>query len=203
MQKIQIFILAAGLLGRLATAQPQPRYVVTDLGTLGGAYSYSYGINDAGLISGGAATPSQSGGVSQTAFLWFGKKMINLGTLGGAVCPTCNSEAAAASAKGHVAIISETSRMDPNGEDFCGFGTHKQCLAAIWKHGIMTAFPMLKGGHNSQVYWINNGARRLDFPRTARWMRPVQCLFKYGASRLSNGCATVRFRSSFRCMAIP
>jgi len=81
MKTIQIFILAVGLLRGLAIAQP--RYVITDLGTLGGTYSYSYGINDGGLVTGGAATPSQSGGVSQTAFLWSRGHMANLGTLGG------------------------------------------------------------------------------------------------------------------------
>lgn len=160
---IQMFIIAAGLLQGLAVAQHKPRYVVTDLGTLGGAYSYAYGIDDSGIVAGGAATPTQSGGVSQTAFVWYHGRTVDLGTLGGPACPTCNSEGAAASANGEVAIISETSRMDPNGEDFCGFGTHKQCLAAIWKHGTMTALPKLQGGQNSQVYWINNGGQAVGF----------------------------------------
>jgi probable HAF family extracellular repeat protein len=161
MKMIQMFILAVGLLRGLAIAQP--RYVITDLGTLGGTYSYSYGINNGGLVTGGAATASQSGGVSQTGFLWSGGKMVNLGTLGGAACPSCNSQGAAASANGDVAIFSETSTMDPNGEDFCGFGTHKQCLAGIWKNGTMTAFPMLGGGQNSQAYWINQSGDTIGF----------------------------------------
>jgi uncharacterized membrane protein len=53
--------------------------------------------------------------------------------------------------------------MDPNGEDFCGFGTHKQCLAAIWKSGTMTAFPRLPGGQNSQAYWINKSGDAVGF----------------------------------------
>ena len=162
MKIIHSLIVAAGLTQVLA-AQPQPRYVVTDLGTLGGAYSYSYAINDGGLIAGGAATPSQSDGLSQTAFLWSRGQMVNLGTLGGAACPTCSSEGSAASAKGDVAAISETSTMDPNGEDFCAFGTHRQCLAAIWKQGAMTALPVLPGGQNSQAYWINKSGETIGF----------------------------------------
>lgn len=163
MKKIQMFILAVGLLRGLASAQPQPRYVITDLGTLGGTYSYSYGINNGGLVTGGAATASQSGGISQTGFVWSEGKMVNLGTLGGAACPTCNSQGAAASASGDVATLSETSTMDPNGEDFCGFGTHKQCLAGIWKNGTMTALPTLQGGQNSQAYWVNKSGDTIGF----------------------------------------
>src|SRR5437868_5639450 len=58
-----------------------PRYRVTDLGTLGGTYSYAYGLNNAGQVAGGAATASQVGGLAQTAFLWSRGQMQNLGTL--------------------------------------------------------------------------------------------------------------------------
>ena len=54
-----------------AEAQNRSRYTVTDLGALGGTYSYAYGINNAGVVSGGAATPSQTDGLSQTAVLWY------------------------------------------------------------------------------------------------------------------------------------
>ena len=60
-----------------------PRYTVTDLGTLGGTYSYAYGLNNAGVVAGGAAAASQTGGVSQTAFLWRDSHIMDLGTLGG------------------------------------------------------------------------------------------------------------------------
>jgi probable HAF family extracellular repeat protein len=45
---------------------------------------------------------------------------------------------------------------DLNGEDFCGFGTHRQCLGAIWKNGAMEALRPLHVGDNSQAYWTNN-----------------------------------------------
>ena len=38
-------IAASGMFAALAIAQPAPHYTVTDLGTLGGTYSYGYGIN--------------------------------------------------------------------------------------------------------------------------------------------------------------
>ena len=148
--------LSPGLAAQAQKPKP-PRYTVTDLGTLGGTYSYAYGINNAGVISGGAATPTQTGGIFQTAFLWDDDlHMINLGTLGGSNCPDCSSEAGGPNAKGVSPILSETAEADPNGEDFCSFGTHRQCLAAIWEEGVMTALPNLKGGNNGQAYWTNN-----------------------------------------------
>ena len=144
-----------------------PRYAVTDLGALGGTYSYAYGMNNAGVVSGGAATPSQTDGLSQTAVLWYrGIPPINLGTLGGAACPTCNSEAGGPNAAGVSALISETANPDPNGEDVCAFGTHRQCLAAIWKNGMLSALPLLAGGSNSQALWINNRGEIAGFSET-------------------------------------
>ena len=139
------------------------RYTVTDLGTLGGSYSYGYGINDAGVVSGGAATPAQSGGVSQTAFLWVRGHFFNLGTLDGLACPDCSSEAGGPNAWGESPILSETSDPAHKNEDFCGFGTHRQCLGAIWRNGKMTALPTLRGGQNSQAYWINNEGQVVGF----------------------------------------
>jgi len=145
-------IAASSLLAALAIAQPAPHYTVTDLGTLGGTYSYGYCMNNAGWVGGGAATVSQTGGVAQTAFLWHGGHMTNLGTLGG----PSSEVGCGPNSFGELSIISETSVSDPNGEDFCGFGTHLQCLAAIWKDGAMTALPTLPGGNNAQAYSVND-----------------------------------------------
>ena len=138
-------------------------YTVTDLGTLGGTYSYGYGINNAGVVSGGAATQAQTDGVSQTAFLWDRDHFFNLGTLDGVACPDCSSEAGGPNAKGESPIFSETPDAAYMGEDFCGFGTHRQCLGAIWKNGKMTALPSLRGGQNSQAYWTNNQGQVVGF----------------------------------------
>src|ERR1022692_4237899 len=155
---ITVGIAASSMFAALAIAQPAPHYTVTDLGTLGGTYSYGYGINYAGWVGGGAATVSQTGGVAQTAFLWHGGHMTNLGTLGGP-----SSEAGGPNLFGASAIFSETSMTDPNGEDFCSFGTHLQCLAAIWKNGTMTALPTLPGGNNGQAWWLNDEGQVTGF----------------------------------------
>jgi probable HAF family extracellular repeat protein len=156
MKTILISITAGISLAVLAAAQPQPRYTVIDLGTLGGAYSYAYGINNAGQVSGGAATAVQNGGLFQTGFVWYHGHIIDLGTLAGPACTTCSSEGAAPNMLGAVAVISETSQFDPNGEDFCGFGTHRQCLTAIWQNGKLKPLATLAGGNNAQTYWLNN-----------------------------------------------
>ena len=149
--------LAMGL-GLAAHAQVpnHPRYFVTDLGTLGGTYSYAYGVNNEGVVAGGAATTTQTGGIAQTAFLWYRGQIYNLGTLNGTACPDCSSEAGGPNASAASPLLSETANRDPNGEDFCGFGTHRQCLAAVWKNGVMTALPNLHGGNNGQALWEND-----------------------------------------------
>ncbi|WP_195912195.1 DUF3466 family protein, partial [Candidatus Contendibacter odensensis] len=51
-----------------------------DLGTLGGTYSWAYGINDSGQIVGGSDT---TGNNSRHAFLYDNGLMSDIGTLGG------------------------------------------------------------------------------------------------------------------------
>ena len=144
------------------------RYIVTDLGTLGGTYSFGFGINNAGEVAGQAATPAQTDGFAGTAFLWSKQKgIVNLGVLGPPLfpaCPTCSSDAAAVGASGEVAMGSEIGLLDPNGEDFCQFynpfdpssAHHRQCRGAIWRNGLLTALPNLPGGNNNNAFWINN-----------------------------------------------
>jgi probable HAF family extracellular repeat protein len=125
-------------------------YRVKDLGTLaGGTLSQAFGMNNRGHV-GGAATVSNG---NLHAFLWTKHTgMQDLGTLGGP-----NSEAGPVNQSDEVAILSETFHKDLNNEDFCGFGTHLQCLGAIWENGVLTSLPTLAGPNaNAQAYDLNN-----------------------------------------------
>src|SRR5262249_8641620 len=53
--------------------------VQTDLGTLGGAASYGYGIGDGGQVVGESLVPTNT----YHAFLWESNALTDLGTLGG------------------------------------------------------------------------------------------------------------------------
>jgi probable HAF family extracellular repeat protein len=128
-------------------ANPPPHYIVTDLGTLGGTFSLAYGLNRAAHVGGVADLSNRN----QHAFLWIKDKgMQDLGTLGGP-----NSEAGGPNGSDELPISAETSKKDPLGEDYCGFGTHLICLGALWRDGKMTPFPNL-GGHNGQAVEIND-----------------------------------------------
>jgi len=164
MKTILTSITLGGLLALLATAQPQTRYKLVDLGALGGTYSFAFGINNGGGVAGAGATPSQVDGFAATAFIWTRQKGIeSLGVLGPPMfpaCPMCNSGAAGVGANGEVAMGSEIAMQDPHGEDFGQFDppdpTHRVTRAAIWRNGVMTALPNLPGGNNANVFWINN-----------------------------------------------
>ncbi len=123
-----------------------PRYTVTDLGTLGGTYSDAYGINYQGRSAGAATLPN---GNTHAFLEGFPGTKYDLGTLGGP-----NSEASGPNASYQLPILSETSKKDPFGNDFCGFGTNLICLPAIW-NGTMTPLPTL-GGNNGEAIGINN-----------------------------------------------
>jgi probable HAF family extracellular repeat protein len=159
MKSIVTAIAAGSLLAALALAEPpRPRYTVKDLGTLGGDTSFAFQINDAGWVAGSA---NLTAGGPQHAFLWYGTGPLHdLGTLGGP-----NSAADGPNLFGEAAIGSETSiSLGPNGEDFCAFGTHRQCLGAIWRNGHLTALPSLVGGQSSaNAFGVNDLGQVVGF----------------------------------------
>ena len=63
---------------------------------------------------------------------------------------------------GEAVGMSETSVLDPNGEDLCGFGTHATCLPFLWQNGVMHALPTL-GGNNGQASAINNSGQVVGY----------------------------------------
>src|SRR5215469_3006805 len=138
-----------------------PKYVVTDLGTLGGGFSNSFGLNERDQVGGGSTLPD---GTMQ-GFLWsLGAGMQPLGTLHGG----SNSSASGPNANGLVAIISDTNVEDPYHENFCGFGTTTVCVAGFWEHGRLTELPGLvplsnHGGNNSQITQANNGGQMAGY----------------------------------------
>jgi probable HAF family extracellular repeat protein len=145
-----------------------PRYTVEDLGTLGGPYSFSYSLNDAGVVTGGSATATQNGdpaqavnNAPQTAFFWERGRLRSLGTLGGP-----DSAGAATNLSKLAVVDSETANYSRQGEDVCAFGTNRQCLAAIWKNGRLTALPLLPGGNNSYALDINDRGQIVGFSDT-------------------------------------
>jgi probable HAF family extracellular repeat protein len=63
----------------VAAGRPAPRYGVTDLGTLGGAWSKAEAVNNAGQVTGTSADANRRA----RAFVYAGGAMKNLGTLEG------------------------------------------------------------------------------------------------------------------------
>src|SRR5450631_2732764 len=131
----------------------RPHYRVVDLGAFPGAtFSQAYGLNNRGQVGGSAITADGS----FHAFLWTRQNGLqDLGTLGGQ-----NSFGGGPNDKSEVPLAAESSATDPNLENFCGFGTGHLCLAAVWKHGVITPLPNLKSdnftGNNGSALGINN-----------------------------------------------
>ena len=125
-----------------------PHYSVRDLGALpGGTFSQATAITNEGLL-GGLATNAAG---AQHAVLWYNQSIINIGTpgLGGP-----NNAVFGVNERRQATGLAETATKDPNGEDFCGFGTFLVCQPFIWQSGVMTPLPTL-GGKNGEAGQIN------------------------------------------------
>ena len=135
-----------------AAAQAQnaaPRYVIHDLGALpGGGFSLPGTVNDAGVVAGFSVA---SDGL-QHPVLWVGGHLVDLSA------PNdhgLNGQAFGINSLGRVSIQMETSAYDPDGEDFCAYGTRHVCVAAAWQGGRFISLPTL-GGNNSTVGNVNS-----------------------------------------------
>jgi probable HAF family extracellular repeat protein len=147
-----LLAMPAQMIGQQKQENKQERplhYMVTDLGTLpGGTFSQATSLGDRGLVTGVSTVEDGT----QHAVLWYKGRTIDIGTpgLGGP-----NSLAGGVNARGQVLVQAETSDLDPNSENFCGYGTGLTCLAALWQNGVTTALPTL-GGYDGSFGGINN-----------------------------------------------
>ena len=166
--RVSGFVLALALFTGASWSQaPAPEnapgsvhYAVIDLGTLGGSFSLAYAINDKGQVDGFSTIPGDG---AIHSFLFANGGMTDLGTLGG---PNSQSFAGLNNAT-QVPGSSDTSTSDPNGEDFCGFGTNLICLAFVWQNGAMAPLPTL-GGNNSQAVGVNDHGQVAGYAETGK-----------------------------------
>jgi probable HAF family extracellular repeat protein len=117
---------------------PLLHYQLVDLGTvLGGGAVAVHTIF--GVTQGYAYPPSFD---YSHAIVWNGTVPKDLGTLGGP-----NSALLGGTSSG----FSDTTQLDPLGQDFCEDGTYLTCLALTIKNGKLRGLPTL-GGYNAANY---------------------------------------------------
>jgi probable HAF family extracellular repeat protein len=149
-------VLCAAAQAQNATA----RYVIHDLGALpGGGFSLPGTLNDAGVVAGFSVA---SDGL-QHPVLWVGGHLVDLAHTDD---HGLNAQAFGINSLGRVSIQTETSAYDPNGEDFCLYGTHRVCVAAAWQGGRFISLPTL-GGNNGTVGNVNSFGQIAGVTETA------------------------------------
>jgi probable HAF family extracellular repeat protein len=168
-------ILASGLVPLLAASgssaqrqQPATQYLVVRLGSLGGTVGRSNAVNDRGWASGWWNLP---GDTNHHAVLWVDGQANDLGTLGG---PSSEIEYIATNDFGMLAGGSDTSNIDPYGENFCIINDTAnneapdqfECSAFRWENGVMSALPGL-GGNSSYAANSNRLGHIVGWAETA------------------------------------
>ena len=151
--------LAAVVMACFSPAVAQTSYQVTDLGALNnGVFGCAMGLNDQGWTESMDGYLDASGNfVGRAVMNLTGpestlKLKLDLRTLGG---PDSWINWGGINEQGEAVGMAETAVLDPNGEDFCGFGTGLTCRPFFWKDGVMSALPTL-GGNNGQASAINS-----------------------------------------------
>src|SRR5246127_1016240 len=148
----------------------QRSYKITDLGVNKSTDNFNMvmGLNNQGWAENmdGVLTPpitsTSTTIVSGRAVISIYGFNIDLGTLGGKNSWT---NYGGINDRGEAVGMAETSAPDPDGEDFCAFGTHRTCLPFLWRDGHMMALPTL-GGNNGQASAINNRGQIVGISET-------------------------------------
>ena len=169
LRKFWIPWAAVIILGCFSTTLAQTSYKIVDQGINNPKdnFSMGMGLNAQGWTENmdGTVNPPEASLLTTVAR---GRAVINafginidLGTLGK---PGANSwiNWGGINNFGEAVGQSETTEMDPNGEDICGFGTHLTCVPFIWRFFRMSALPTL-GGYNGQASAINNFGQAVGF----------------------------------------
>jgi probable HAF family extracellular repeat protein len=118
------------------------------LGTLGGAQSHAFGINDLGQVTGWSQT---AGNAAQHAFLYTGGSMVDLGNLGGS-----QSIGYGINNAGQVVGYST---IEPAGAPF------QSTRAFLYSGGAIQDLGTL-GGTNSMAFSINNSGQATGYAQT-------------------------------------
>ncbi len=138
------------------------RYTVTDLGPVGLYPGQPFVLTTNGFVSGQMILADGASSVSH-AVVWHGKSIKDISAPG---LEGLNSAAFGVNIWGQVVGEAENYKLDPRGEDFCGFKTLGfsnqaiSCLPFVWQNGVMTALPTLRdssdrSGNNGQAWQIN------------------------------------------------
>ena len=175
-RNLWILSLTTVALACFGDAVAHVRYSVIDLGSEGNDdLGCAMSVNNQGWteIMAGMLAPKQvdfTGGtiLSGRALIDVDGVKVDLGTLGG---PNSWMMWGEINDLGQVVGDSETAAPDPNGEDVCGFGSHRTCRPFLWQPskmgarptlGKMSALPTL-GGNNGQASAINNLGQIVGF----------------------------------------
>lgn len=140
--KKTLVVMAVLLLLSVSAIAATPQYTVTDLGTLGGANSVAYDINNSGQIVGNSATSNGA----QHAFLYSGGTMHDIGLLSGN-----SAYAFGINNSGQIVGYAATS----------GGATHAFLYSGGTMHDLGTF-----GGANSYAYNINDSGQIVGYAQT-------------------------------------
>jgi probable HAF family extracellular repeat protein len=132
--RIRSCVLLALLLGASHSLVASAVYSVTDLGNLGGSYSYGNAINNTGQVTGYSDTPS-----GNHAFLFSNGQMTDLGTLAGFTQSAGNG-------------INNAGQVTGSSNNFGVFSGH----AFLYSNGQMTDLGTLDASGSPNAYSYGN-----------------------------------------------